>query len=61
MNEKLLTFKEVSDITGLHKSSLYRKSHDPGDIFPTYYTYGTRYARYKKSEIENWLNQLEPA
>ena len=61
MTEKLLTFKEVSDITGLHKSSLYRKSHDPEDIFPTYYTYGTRYARYKKSEIENWLNQLEPA
>ena len=61
MIEKLLTFKEVAAITGLHVSSLYRKSHDPEDPFPNYYTYGPRYARYKKSEIENWLNKLEPA
>ena len=61
MLERLLTFAEVSDITGLHKSSLYRKAHDPDDPFPNYYTYGVRYARFKESEIKTWLNQLEPA
>ena len=61
MIERLLTFTEVSHITGLHKSSLYRKAHDADDPFPNYYSYGPRYARFKESEIENWLNQLEPA
>ena len=61
MTDRLLTFKEVSQIIGLHKSSIYRKAHDPDDPFPGYYTYGTRYARFKESEIENWVNQLEYA
>ena len=61
MIEKLLTFKEVSEITGLHKSSLYRKAHDESDPFPNYYTYGTHYARFKESDIKAWVNQLEPA
>ena len=61
MTERLLTFAEVARITGLHKSSLYRKSHDQDDPFPTYYTYGPRYARFKESEIKNWINQLKPA
>ena len=38
MTERLLTFAEVAHITGLHKSSLYRKSLDQEDPFPTYYT-----------------------
>ena len=61
MIDKLLTFDEVSEITRLHKSSLYRKAHDPDDPFPNYYTYGPRYARFKESEIQTWLNELEPA
>ena len=61
MLERLLTFTEVSHITGLHKSSLYRKAHDGDDPFPNYYSYGPRYARFKESEIENWVNRLEPA
>lgn len=61
MVEKLITFQEVSKITGLHKSSLYRKSNDDTDPFPKYYTYGPRYARFKESEIERWVNQLETA
>ena len=61
MLERLLTFPEVSDIIGLHRASLYRKASDPDDPFPNYYSYGTRYSRFKKSEIENWINQLEPA
>ena len=59
MIDKLLTFDEVSE--RLHKSSLYRKAHDPGDPFPNYYVYGPRYARFKESEIQTWLNELEPA
>lgn len=61
MIDKLLTFSEVSHITGLHKSSLYRKAHDPNDPFPNYCTYGPRYARFKESEIETWVNELEYA
>lgn len=61
MLDRLLTFEEVSRITGLHKSSLYRKAHEVSDPFPNYYSYGTRYARFKESEIETWINALEPA
>ena len=61
MIDKLLKFEEVSEITGLHKSSLYRKAHDETDPFPNYYTYGTRYARFKESESELWVNQLDYA
>ena len=61
MIDKLLTFDEVAEITRLHKSSLYRKAHDPDDPFPNYYVYGPRYARFKTSEIQTWLNELEPA
>ena len=60
MIDRLLTFKEVSHITGLHKSSLYRKAREETDPFPNYYTYGPRYARFKSSEIEAWMNELEP-
>lgn len=61
MIDRLLTFQEVACITGLHKSSVYRKAHDETDPFPNYYSYGPRYARFKESEIENWVNSLEPA
>ena len=61
MIDRLLTFEVVSQITGLHRSSLYRKAHDKDDPFPNYYTYGPRYARFKESEVKSWLNQLEPA
>lgn len=61
MIDRLLTFDEVSHITGLHKSSLRRKAHDPNDPFPKFYTYGIRYARFKESEIEAWVNALEMA
>jgi len=60
MIERLLTFKEVAEITGLHPSSLRRKANDPGDPFPRFYTYSTRYARFKESEIEAWIKKLEP-
>ena len=61
MIDRLLTFDEVSQITGLHKSSLRRKAHDPADPFPKFYTYGIRYARFKESEVETWVNELEMA
>ena len=61
MIENLLTFREVSKITGLHVSSLYRKAQDETDPFPNYYTHGPRYARFKMSDIENWINRLEPS
>ncbi len=61
MIDTLLTFKEVAKITRLHPSSLRRKANDPGDPFPRFYTYGIRYARFKESEIKQWLEALEPA
>jgi len=61
MIERLITFKEVAEITGLHPSSVRRKANDPDDPFPRFYTYSTRYARFKESEIKAWINQLEYA
>ena len=60
MLDKLLTFKEVGEITGLHPSSLRRKANNPDDPFPRFYTYSTRYSRFKESEIEAWINNLKP-
>ena len=61
MFERLLTYDEVSEITRLHKSSIRRKANDPTDPFPNAYVYGTRYARFKESEIAAWINILERA
>lgn len=60
MIDRLLTFKEVAQITGLHPSSLRRKANDADDPFPRFYTYSTRYARFKESEIQAWIKLLEP-
>lgn len=61
MIDTLLTFKEVAQITRLHPSSVRRKANDPDDPFPQFYTYGIRYARFKESEINAWISELEPA
>ena len=61
MLERLLTYEEVAHITGLHKSSLYRKANDENDPFPKPYSYGPRYSRFKESEIKAWIDQLEHA
>ena len=61
MLDKLLTFKEVAEITGLHPSSLRRKANNPNDPFPSFYTYSTRYSRFKESEIKAWIDSLKPS
>jgi len=54
MNQPLLTVKELSEITHLHCSSIYRliKSHE----IPFLKRKGLG-IRFKKDEIENWLDQ----
>ena len=58
--DKLLTPEEVMEITTLKsKVSLWKKSKDPEDHFPKPYKLGCRRNRWKLSEIEEWMNDLE--
>lgn len=58
----LLTNKDVLRLTGLKsRVSLWRKSRDAEDPFPRPYKLGTSTTRWKLSEIESWMDQLETA
>ncbi len=59
--EVLLSAEEVQKITG-YKSrvSLWKKSRNKDDPFPRPYKSGTHFTRWKLSEIEAWMDQLEP-
>lgn len=60
--EQLLTEKEVLRITGLRsRVTLWRKGRDPNDPFPRPYTDGVRLKRWKQSDIEAWIDNLQPA
>jgi len=59
MIEQLLTSADVEKITGLSRVTLWRKSHGEDDPFPRPYKYGPRFKRWKLSEIELWIDQLE--
>jgi len=62
MTEKLLTSKDVQEITGIKsRSTLWRKSNSADDHFPKPYRYGSQFTRWKLSEIEEWINTLEVA
>ena len=58
----LLTTNDVLRLTGLKsRVSLWRKSRDMEDPFPRPYKLGTSTTRWKLSEIERWMDQLETA
>ena len=58
----LLTTHDVLRLTGLKsRVSLWRKSRDNDDPFPRPYKLGSTSNRWKLSEIESWMDQLETA
>ena len=60
MTEQLLTSKDVQALTGIKsRATLWRKSRNAHDRFPLPCKDGTHFTRWKLSEIEEWMNQLE--
>ncbi len=60
MTEKLLTSDDVQNLTGIKsRVTLWRKSRDESDDFPKPYRIGNHFTRWKLSEIEQWIDQLE--
>lgn len=58
--DKLMTAEEVLDVTSLKsRVSLWKKSRDEKDTFPKPYRLGNRHTRWKRSEIEAWVDELE--
>ena len=60
MTEKLLTYDDVQAMTGIKsRVTLWRKSKDENDDFPRPYKIGSHFTRWKLSEIQNWIDELE--
>jgi len=60
MTEKLLTYDDVQSMTGIKsRVTLWRKSKDEEDEFPKPYKIGSHFTRWKLSEIQAWIDQLE--
>lgn len=60
MTEKLLTYDDVQAMTGIKsRVTLWRKSKDDDDSFPRPYKIGSHFTRWKLSEIQSWIDQLE--
>ena len=60
MTERLLTSKDVQEMTGIKsRSTLWRKSRDTRDLFPKPYKDGSNFTRWKLSEIQEWIQKLE--
>lgn len=57
--ERLLTAKDVQALTGIKsRVTLWRKSNDTQDAFPTAYRDGSHYTRWKQSEVLDWIKSL---
>ena len=60
MVEKLLTYDDVQDMTGIKsRVTLWRKSKDENDAFPKPYKVGSHFTRWKLSEIQEWIDSLQ--
>ena len=58
--DELLTCKDVQELTKIKsRSTVWRKSRDESDNFPRPYKDGTHFTRWKLSEIEAWIDELE--
>lgn len=58
----LLRADQVLQLTGFkNRVSLWRKSRNDQDPFPKPYKYGGHFTRWKLSEIEHWMDNLEVA
>ncbi|MEP1231595.1 MAG: AlpA family phage regulatory protein [Litorimonas sp.] len=57
-----MTIKDILEITGIKsRSAIWSKSRCEDDNFPRPYKYGCQFTRWKLSEIESWIDSLEPA
>ena len=62
MTERLLSSKEVQEMTGIRsRSTLWKKSRNEKDTFPMPYKDGCKFTRWKMSEVQAWIEQLELA
>ena len=59
MRDKLLRRREVEEVTGMSRSTIYRKM-DVG-LFPRPVKIGPSAVRWKESDIETWLESLPDA
>ena len=60
MTEKLLTSSDVQALTGIKsRVTLWRKSRNTDDRFPLPYKDGSGFTRWKLSEIQKWMDDLE--
>lgn len=58
--DRLLSAREVLEITGFKsRVTLWKKSRNDDDPFPRPFRDGTHYTRWKLSQIESWMDQLE--
>ncbi len=56
---QLLPFKEVRQMTGLSRSTIFR--YEKAGNFPRRKILSARAVRWEKSEIESWMNSIEVA
>lgn len=62
MTEQLLTSKDVQRLTGIKsRATLWKKSRNMDDQFPMPYKDGSKFTRWKLSEIESWMDNLKSA
>ncbi|HPQ96920.1 MAG: AlpA family phage regulatory protein [Thiothrix sp.] len=56
--DKFLKLREVIEISGISSSEIYRKMHT--GTFPSQYKINEKCARWKMSEIQNWIDVQRP-
>jgi predicted DNA-binding transcriptional regulator AlpA len=62
MTEQLLTSKDVQEITGIKsRYTLWKKSRNKLDNFPMPYKDGSKFTRWKMSEVQAWIDTLDLA
>jgi len=60
--DRLLTTQDVLKMTGLKsRVTLWRKCKDASDPFPRPYRFGSQSNRWKRSELDAWMDELENA
>jgi len=56
MTEKLLSFPQVKELTGLSRTTIWR--YEQQGRFPQHVTLSSRCIRWKESEIKAWIHKL---
>ena len=56
MTDKLLSFPQVKEMTGLSRTTIWR--YEQKDTFPQHITLSKRCIRWRESEVMAWMNGL---